>query len=177
MFNRRCDRLIRQPNITDSSSGESIDSEGSDNIKSGRGDYSIYISDKEFIEPDTGTNSKGEYQYNSDDERSQSSGANDENKSTKGDNEDKNNLSSPELEALRILSINDSLRKDCELLLVRLSIEIGQYIVIRRIYRYRSTYGALLERRVSKGENKGEKDEEVSERDSMAKPQKAGLIY
>jgi hypothetical protein len=77
MSNRRCDRLVRQPSIT-----ESIDSEGSDDVESGRGNHSIHTSDEEFIEPDTGTDSEGEYQYNSDDERSQSSGANDENEST-----------------------------------------------------------------------------------------------
>jgi hypothetical protein len=55
MSNRRCDRLVRQPSITDSSSGESIDSEGSDDVESGRGDDSIHTSDEEFIEPDTST--------------------------------------------------------------------------------------------------------------------------
>jgi hypothetical protein len=70
MSNRRCDRLVRQPSIIDSSNGESIDSEGLDDVESGRGDHSIHISDEEFIEPDTGTDSEGEYQYNSDDERS-----------------------------------------------------------------------------------------------------------
>jgi hypothetical protein len=48
-------------------------------------------------------------------------------------------------------------------------VEIGQYIVIRRICRCRSTYGALSGRRVSKGEDEGEEDEEVLGRDSMAK--------
>jgi hypothetical protein len=168
MSNRRCDRLVRQPSITDSSSGESIDSEGSDDVESGRGDHSIHTSDEEFIEPDTGTDSEGEYQYNSDDERSQSSGANDENESTGGDDEDEDDLSSPELEALRTLSIDDSPRKDCELPLVRSSVETGQCIVTRRVCGCRSTYGALPGRRVSEGEDEGE--EEVSGRDSMAKP-------
>jgi hypothetical protein len=70
MSNRRYNRLIRQPSIIDSSNGKSINSERSDNIKNDRGDYSIYTSDKEFIEPNIDTDSKGEYQYNSDDERS-----------------------------------------------------------------------------------------------------------
>jgi hypothetical protein len=41
--------------------------------------------------------SEGEYQYNSDDERSQNSGANDENESTEGDDEGEDDLSGPEL--------------------------------------------------------------------------------
>jgi hypothetical protein len=137
-------------------------------------DHSIHTSDEEFIEPDTGTDSEEEYQYNSDDERSQSSGANDENESTGGDYEDEDDLSSPELEALRTLSIDDSPRKNCELPLVRSSVETGQCIVTRRVCGCRSTYGALPGRRVSEGEDEGEDDEYLSGRDSMAQPKKAG---
>lgn len=51
MSNRRCDRLVRQPSITDSSSGESIDSEGSDDVESGRGDDSIHTAMKNSSSP------------------------------------------------------------------------------------------------------------------------------
>jgi hypothetical protein len=96
MSNRRDDRQ-------DWSSGESIDSEDSDDVESGRDD-SIHTSDKEFIESDTSTDSEGEYQYDSDDECSQGSGTNDENEDTEGDDEEEDDLSTSELEALSISS-------------------------------------------------------------------------